>query len=122
MADRLQQSRNSVAILHNGPMNKNEEHQLERVGDDMTLAAFDLPACIVTGQPSAFARFHNHRNRTKIPILSMAVPFGVLLSNPATAETVKIVGLGASTCARFNQEIGGSPHSSVITSPGRRAS
>lgn len=37
----------------------------------------------------------------------MAVPFGVLLSNPATAETVKIVGLGASTRARFNREIVG---------------
>ena len=63
-------------------------------------------------------------NRAKTPILSITMALlGALLSSPATAETVKIVGLGASTCARFNQEIGGKiPSFSVITSPGRRAS
>ncbi|MFE1597490.1 hypothetical protein [Methylobacterium sp. ID0610] len=45
-------------------------------------------------------------NRTKLPIPSLtAAVLGFLLSSPATAETIKIVGLGASTCARFNQEI-----------------
>ena len=44
-------------------------------------------------------------NRTKTSILSITAALGVLSSSPATAETVKIVGLGASTCARFNQEI-----------------
>ena len=49
-------------------------------------------------------------NRTETPVLSTAAAaLGVLLSSPATAETVKIVGLGASTCARFTQEIGENP-------------
>ncbi|MGE7157014.1 hypothetical protein ACQKJ1_25135 [Methylorubrum rhodesianum] len=49
-------------------------------------------------------------NRATIPILNITTALlGVLLSSPATAETVKIVGLGASTCARFNQEIGENP-------------
>ena len=49
-------------------------------------------------------------NRAKTPILSITMALlGALLSSPATAETVKIVGLGASTCARFNQEIGENP-------------
>lgn len=42
----------------------------------------------------------------KTLILSItAMVLGILSSGPVTAETVKIVGLGASTCARFNQEI-----------------
>ena len=49
-------------------------------------------------------------NRTKTPILSIAAAaLAILLSSPTTAETVKIVGLGASSCARFNQEIGENP-------------
>jgi len=48
-------------------------------------------------------------NRTSIPILSVTSAIGILLSSPATADTVKIVGLGASTCAHFNQEIGENP-------------
>lgn len=49
-------------------------------------------------------------NRTKNSILSTAAALlGILLSNPATAETAKIVGLGAATCALFNQEIGENP-------------
>ena len=48
-------------------------------------------------------------NRTSIPILSVTSAIGILLSSPATADTVKIVGLGASTCAHFNHEIGENP-------------
>lgn len=45
-------------------------------------------------------------SRMKTLILSItAMVLGILSSGPVTAETVKIVGLGASTCARFNQEI-----------------
>lgn len=44
-------------------------------------------------------------NRTKTSILRIAAALGVLSSSPAAAETVKIVGLGASTCIHFNQEI-----------------
>jgi hypothetical protein len=49
-------------------------------------------------------------NRTKNSILSTAAAvLGILLSNPAVAETAKIVGLGAATCALFNQEIRENP-------------
>lgn len=34
---------------------------------------------------------------------------GLLLAMPAQAQTAKIVGLGASTCADFHREIAGSP-------------
>lgn len=39
-------------------MNENEEHQPERVGHDMTLAALDLLARVVASKPSAFGRLH----------------------------------------------------------------
>ena len=42
VADGLEQRRCSVAILHIGRMNKDEEHQPECVGGDVALAAVDL--------------------------------------------------------------------------------
>src|SRR3954466_4256831 len=42
VADGLEQRRGSVAILHIGRMNKDEEHDAQRVGDDVALAAVDL--------------------------------------------------------------------------------
>ena len=42
VADGLEQRRGSVAILHIGCMNKDEEHEAQRVGDDVALAAVDL--------------------------------------------------------------------------------
>src|SRR3954468_2235745 len=44
VADGLEQRRGSVAILHIGRMNmnKDEEHEAQRVGDDVALAAVDL--------------------------------------------------------------------------------
>src|SRR3954449_11396155 len=42
VADGLEQRRGSVAILHIGRMNQDEEHQPERVSDDVALAAVDL--------------------------------------------------------------------------------
>ncbi|AWN42566.1 hypothetical protein [Methylobacterium durans] len=39
----------------------------------------------------------------------LAIAFTIAVAGPARAETVKIVGLGASTCDRFNKEIVGSP-------------
>ena len=42
VADGLEQRRGSVAILHIGCMNKDEEHEAQRVGDDVALAAVHL--------------------------------------------------------------------------------
>ena len=42
VADGLEQRRGSVAILHIGRMNKDEEHEAQRVSDDVALAPVDL--------------------------------------------------------------------------------
>src|SRR5215204_2514513 len=42
VADGLEQGRCSVAILHIGRMNKDKEHDAQRVSDDVALAAIDL--------------------------------------------------------------------------------
>ena len=58
VADGLEQRRGSVAILHVGRMNKDEEHQPECVGDDVALAAVDLFPGVVARKTSAFGRLH----------------------------------------------------------------
>ena len=58
VADGLEQRRCSVAILHIGRMNKDEEHQPECVGGDVALAAVDLFPGVVAQRTSAFGRLH----------------------------------------------------------------
>src|SRR3954465_9799465 len=58
VADGLEQRRCSVAILHIGRMNKDEEHDAQRVSDDVALAAVDLFPGVVARRTSAFGRLH----------------------------------------------------------------
>src|SRR3954465_4521375 len=58
VADGLEQRRGSVAILHIGRMNKDEEHDAQRVSDDVALAPVDLFASVVARKTSAFGRLH----------------------------------------------------------------
>src|SRR3954453_23247604 len=58
VADGLEQRRCSVAILHIGRMNKDEEHDVQRVSDDVALPAVDLFASVVSRRTSAFGRLH----------------------------------------------------------------
>jgi hypothetical protein len=46
----------AVPILDIGGMDQHEEQETQRVGDDVTLAALDLLACIITGNSAAFGR------------------------------------------------------------------
>jgi len=39
-------------------MDQDEQHQSKRVGDDVTLAALDLLACVIARNPAAFRGFH----------------------------------------------------------------
>src|SRR3954454_16003003 len=57
-ADGLEQRRCSVAILHIGRTNKDEEHEAQRVSDDVALAPVDLFPGVVARKTSAFGRLH----------------------------------------------------------------
>ena len=49
------------------------------------------------------------RKRARIALLALVSVIGDFTVIPAHAQSVKIVGLGATTCARFLQEIDGKP-------------
>ena len=78
VADGLEQRRCSVSILHIGRMNKDDEHDAKRVGDDVALAAVDLFPGVVARYASTFGRLHalavdDARCGTGLPAFSRAL-------------------------------------------------
>ena len=56
-ADWLQGGNHTIAILYTGAVNDQTDHKAVGVGHDMTLAAFDLLACIIPENPTTFGGF-----------------------------------------------------------------
>ena len=56
-ADWLQGGNHTIAILYTGAVNDQTDHKAVGVGHDMTLAAFDLLACIIPANPTTFGGF-----------------------------------------------------------------
>ena len=81
-ADRGEHAWGTIAILNAGFMHDEPDQMALRVGDDMTLAALDLLACVIAPRAAALRGFHrlavNHSGRrTRLSASRLALSFGV---------------------------------------------
>lgn len=56
-SDRLEDCSRAIAVLNVCTVNDKPHHSAKRVDDNMTLATFDLLACIIARNPTAFSGF-----------------------------------------------------------------
>lgn len=67
VADRLDEIDRAVTVLNAGGVNRDEQHQPERVGNDVTLAAHDLLARVIASHPATFGGFDCQSARERGP-------------------------------------------------------
>jgi len=79
MTDRLEQLRRAVAVLDTGSGDDHDQHETERVGEHMALAALDLLAGVEAANLSTLRGFHalavdHARRRADLAPLQLARP------------------------------------------------
>ena len=92
VSDRLQHVRRAIAVLEFGSVDHREEHQAERIGDDVALASLDLLARCPAGDRIAIGRrrprnaqplggFHRLKSITPAVGVPRAPPLRVLMTS-----------------------------------------